>query len=130
MNRNVSKISFSNKVTLLSFALCCGVVSLHVKRPILGETIWEDFLKFYVFLLNTCVPSFFMLSGYLFFRKYQSGMWQSKLTSRIKTLLVPYVIWNVLYTIYMHTINSFGLIRGGIDNDTLGIISSCLKQRV
>jgi len=45
------------------------------------------------------VPTYFLLSGYLFWREGGSWNWNlygKKIKSRAKTLLLPYVIWNIL----------------------------------
>ncbi len=42
------------------------------------------------------VPLFFIISGYLFFYNYDTGMYITKLKKRTKTLLVPYILWNTL----------------------------------
>ena len=46
-----------------------------------------------------CVPIFFMLSGFLFFKNVESfsaTVYFSKLRSRVRSLLIPYLIWNML----------------------------------
>lgn len=104
-------ITFSTKITVISFALCCGVVSQHV-RWTFRDFDWLNSLQhFWFFMVETCVPFFFMISGYLFFRTYQSNKWRDKLESRAKTLLVPYVVWNVLYAIIMITLLKVGVVQ-------------------
>ncbi len=49
------------------------------------------------------VPGFFFISGYLFFYKidnYNLNTYRSKLSRRIWTLLIPYLLWNTLPVIY------------------------------
>lgn len=43
--------------------------------------------------------AFFFLSGFLFFRggEFSRDIYQRKIRSRIKTLLVPYLLWNMLF---------------------------------
>lgn len=51
------------------------------------------------FIANCAVPSFFLISGYLFFRnidRFDFVIFLRKYKSRIKTLLVPYLFWNLL----------------------------------
>jgi peptidoglycan/LPS O-acetylase OafA/YrhL len=52
---------------------------------------------------NLAVPLFFLVSGFLFFQKYD-GTWatyKEKLSRRVKTLLVPFLIWNfATYLVY------------------------------
>lgn len=45
------------------------------------------------------VPTFFFISGFLFYQKLEKwewGVWRAKMKSRINTLIVPYLIWNIL----------------------------------
>lgn len=46
---------------------------------------------------QTAVPGFFMVSSYLFYRKFTWEKLISKWRSRINSLLVPYLLWNLLY---------------------------------
>nr|WP_281383522.1 acyltransferase [Granulicella aggregans] len=52
---------------------------------------------------NLAVPLFFLVSGFLFFQKYD-GSWatyKEKLSRRVKTLLIPFLIWNfATYLVY------------------------------
>lgn len=47
-------------------------------------------------LARICVPLFFVISGYLFFlnTSFNKESYIKKLKSRVRTLLVPYLIWN------------------------------------
>ena len=43
------------------------------------------------------VPGFFMCSGYLFYRNLTWGNIPEKLKRRVYSLVIPFLIWNVLY---------------------------------
>lgn len=122
-------ITFSTKITVISFALCCGVVSQHV-RWTFRDFDWLNSLQhFWFFMVETCVPFFFMISGCLFFRTYQSNKWRDKLESRAKTLLVPYVVWNVLYAIIMITLLKVGVVQNMQPVNSLsGGVISCFNS--
>lgn len=50
-------------------------------------------------ITEICVPTFFLISGFLFYSKLENWDWhvyKSKLKSRAKTLLLPYVSWNII----------------------------------
>lgn len=128
MINSKNKISFSTKVSVLSFVLCCGVVSQHVKW-ICQDIEWLNALQSYwFFIIETCVPFFFMISGYLFFRTYQSSRWSEKLQSRTKSLLVPYLLWNVFYAVAMLLLQKVGaVVNIQIDNGLLWGIS-CINS--
>ena len=51
-------------------------------------------------LPRIAVPLFFIISGYLFFRSgFMIRTYTDKLRRRVRTLLVPYILWNLLYLI-------------------------------
>lgn len=48
---------------------------------------------------SIAVPTFFFISGFLFFLNFQEWSWngyKKKIGSRIKTLLIPYILWNLI----------------------------------
>lgn len=117
-----SKQKFSDKVTVLSFLLCVGVVVQHTQW-LYRESTWMNAIHdFLFFMVEVCVPFFFMLSGYLFFRTYSPEKWKEKLASRVRTLLIPYLIWNAVYVAFMMTLSKFNLIGQAIEVDGLGVI--------
>lgn len=57
------------------------------------------------FVLRLAVPAFFILSGFMFFRngpELSFNNYTSKLKSRTKSLLIPYIIWNTLGLMTMY----------------------------
>ena len=67
-----------------------------------------EFLKLLVSqtLVKVAVPVFFIMSGYLFFAnvdKWDVVTYKKKLLRRIKTLLIPYLIWNLLMAVKLKT---------------------------
>ena len=48
-------------------------------------------------IAQIAVPGFFMISSYLFFRGYKPEILMRKWNSRIRSVLVPYIVWNSLY---------------------------------
>lgn len=100
----------SSTISWLRFPLIFGVVFIHCSRY--GRTLeidWENFdgMQFYYFLQNilsellplVCVPTFFFISGYLFFfklEKLDKSTYFNKLRRRVRTLLIPYILWNLL----------------------------------
>jgi hypothetical protein len=54
-------------------------------------------------LLRSVVPVFFVMSGFLLFFKvstFDREIYQKKLRSRFQTLLIPYLLWNLLEVIH------------------------------
>lgn len=66
---------------------------------------WADAIVSFVSWIcgSLCVPMFFMMSGILFFHNYDGTFraYSNKLKKRIRSLLLPYLIWNGLYIIYL-----------------------------
>lgn len=61
-------------------------------------TAFNAFMKVWNPILELMVPTFFFISGYLFFR---SGLltvtsFRNKLKARARSLLIPYLIWNII----------------------------------
>lgn len=66
-------------------------------------------------LTHVCVPTFYLISGYLFFvglEKWNNNVYLRKLKKRCKSLLVPYLIWNSI-TLMLPITNAF--IHGGME---------------
>ncbi len=61
--------------------------------------ITEIFKRFVdTFFGDSIVAVYFFISGYLFFwgKDWTSGVYKEKLKRRVKTLFIPYVLWNLL----------------------------------
>lgn len=74
------------------------------------------------------VPIFFVISGYLFFRKspesFEGGFFVSQWKKRLYTLLIPYILWNTL-KVALLLVKGYGLqaigINGGNGEDMVNI---------
>lgn len=67
-----------------------------------------EFLKLLISqtLVKVAVPVFFIISGYLFFtnvKDWNVSIYKAKVLRRVKTLLAPYLIWNLLMAIKLKT---------------------------
>ena len=70
----------------------------------LGCNVVAELLLSARILSSFVVALFYLVSGYLFFlhlHDWDGSVWKQKMTRRIWTLLIPYVIWNMLYVIFM-----------------------------
>ena len=115
----------SDTIKLLRFPLIIAVVFIHTNLgsvSIDGHSllqtsypIYESFSYFlYELVLCLAVPTFFVISGFLFFAnspKLSLTIYLQKLKSRFWTLFVPYVFWNfaviVCYFIAQNFITGF-----------------------
>lgn len=54
-------------------------------------------------IARLAVPTFFFMSGYLFFvnfERFSFGTWSKKIKSRFHSLLIPYILWNIIAYVY------------------------------
>lgn len=61
---------------------------------------------------NCVVPAFALISGYLFWRNVNSlDSVKNKMQRRVLTLVVPYMAWNIINTIYVNVLNCIKINR-------------------
>ena len=90
--------------TLLRFPLMVGVVMIHCDIsdqlvPELRGQWAQDVMYFFSNIIGRfSVPMFFLISGFLFYRNgtLTHNEYASKLHHRLYTLLIPYLLWNLL----------------------------------
>lgn len=106
----------SKVISFLRFPLMVGVIFIHTQLPNANN----DFQCYgsVSFILSNiiarvAVPLFFLCSGFLFFYKtseFSFATYLDKLKKRVRTLLIPFLIWNVLFIIVL---NLFSFLSGG-----------------
>ena len=98
MNTNNISDRLSKAITWLRFPLIFFIIMLHCYSVQRQEGNHDFYFKviypFSLWLGETGVPGFFFISGYLFYLSKKSYL--QKIQSRINTLLVPYILWNLL----------------------------------
>jgi surface polysaccharide O-acyltransferase-like enzyme len=99
----------SLRLNLLRFPLIVGVVFIHAYSSTAGFAGGEigvsqpnfiaDFVRNFISqgVARIAVPLFFLMSGYLFFAGFEwsKESYVLKLKSRTKTLLIPFLFWNI-----------------------------------
>ena len=98
----------SRVVSFLRFPLIVAVIGIHcnllVKHPEL-ETRSVFYFLVYITMKLVCiaVPLFFFISGFLFFKEgtFDFALYKKKLKSRIHTVLIPYLLWNIIYFVIL-----------------------------
>jgi surface polysaccharide O-acyltransferase-like enzyme len=112
--------SSSERLNLLRFPLIVGVIFLHAKDAevslaggVIGIAQSGWFSEFIRELISqefarVAVPLFYLISGYLFFLGFEWSLdnYKRKVFSRVNTLLIPYVFWNVLTLLIMLTVQT------------------------
>lgn len=106
----------SKTISYLRFPLTVGVVFIHfslagglVIRGVahgLGNPEWFFFIVNFIseVLARIGVPLFFIISGFLFFYQKDfenSDVYKQKLKTRARTLLIPFLLWNVIAIIWV-----------------------------
>lgn len=100
MNDNY-KARLSEVITWLRFPLIFLIILLHCYSVQRLEGSHETYFKvlypFSLWLGETGVPGFFFISGFLFFLSKKN--YYQKLIARFHTLLIPYLLWNLILLI-------------------------------
>lgn len=90
---------FSKKITIINFILSLLVVILHANCSSYITAESTGILK-NVFIVariigDIAVPTFFMMSSYLFFRNFKIEKYKEKLIKRVHSLIIPYLFWSI-----------------------------------
>lgn len=94
----------SSAISWLRFTLIFFIIMLHCYSAVRLEGSYDTYFKvlypFSLWLGETGVPGFFFISGFLFF--YSRKPYGRKISTRMRTLLIPYVLWNsILLALYV-----------------------------
>lgn len=103
---------FFNKKTVVSFFLAVLVVMVHIRSIDqytlsggLGNTISGIGTILNSSITAVAIRLFFLISGVLFYRNYTYKTTIAKYKSRLKSLVVPYLLWCSLYTFALMAIH-------------------------
>lgn len=109
-NRYTAAYIQSQTIDLLRFPLALAVIFIHMNPVVvnLNEANFQILSKegllnlikitFSHVIGGIAVPCFFLISGLLFFSNYKNWNWEqylNKLKNRVRTLLIPYLAWNI-----------------------------------
>ena len=92
----------SEAIDRLRFPMAVAVVVLHYCMTLSMDATGPMRVLYIVYQEGICrlaVPCFFIISGFLFFNNLQEWSWDEwrrKLKSRVRTLLFPYILWNII----------------------------------
>ena len=95
---------FYNKITWFSFVFSLLVIWIHsynaelyLGKSLEMEAVYRLEHRIGDGLGQIAVPGFFMISGYLFYRNFAWSRLGEKWNRRIRSVLIPYILWNFLY---------------------------------
>jgi hypothetical protein len=102
----------SKTLDFIRFPISIGVVFIHNSyggaivamqsinyAALTGDNLYDLFRLLSKNLATIATPYFFLISGYFYFRNmdvFTKEIYITKTINRIKTVLVPYLIWNIL----------------------------------
>ncbi len=106
---------FSNKVVNMSLLCALLVVSIHC-----GYSKSEDGVCWWIHQIfsggysTIAVPFFFIISGYFLGGHIdENGWWKNETIKRVRTILLPFVSWALLYQILFIPLSIYADIRAG-----------------
>lgn len=116
MDQEKKSILLSDTISFLRFPLIIAVVFIHTyitDQPNINGKIFVPHGTFPLFdiieqfirkgIAELAVPLFFLISGFLFFylSEFNIITYKNKLKRRIRSLLIPYLFFNILYMLYV-----------------------------
>ena len=129
----------SQTISSLRFPLAVMVVTIHARTlndmdfiPVWPPSGMDIALGLQVLfssvVCHVAMPIFYVMSGYLFFYKlttFDGRTYKSKLRKRIKTLFVPYLLWNLMQILFTVLLKVAGVVVKG---KSLGGIADYLQE--
>lgn len=111
----------SKTITFLRLPLIVGVVFIHTQLTDVniggkllvaeGQFPFHDILRHLLSeeFARIAVPLFFFMSGFLFFRNtdFSFSAYKNKLGKRARTLLIPYLFWNIVVLVLFFLTQTF-----------------------
>lgn len=104
----------SNKITFLYFIMSIAIICYHLEPydyfnhifsdSNIIDTMFFNLNHFFTMLGNIAVSFFFMTSGFLLYYNVDGKNIKRKLIGRVTTLLIPYIVWNLIgFLFYEHS---------------------------
>lgn len=122
---------YSEKIKKMSFIMAFMVLVIHSTYDGIEAypfAYWfQNFFKYGV--CRVAVPTFFLFSGFLFFKSV--GCWQEcmpKVKKRISTLLVPYLLWNLIFVLIYFVLYLLPLQRFVNNTQVVTVILAYLRD--
>lgn len=113
----------SRKISIISFILFIGVMIIHTYNlEVYGIEAQNGGMiaSFEIFINKlangVCVPYFFVISGFLFFRNFDLKMLSAKYRTRSKSILIPYIVWNTIYYLFFACITRLPYLSGVLNS--------------
>lgn len=119
-------ISLTNTKFILTFLIVwlhCHINPSFIEEVSEGYVFWEKFMQ----MISDCaVPGFFAISAFLYFRNFEFSRYRDKLSSRVKSLIVPFLVFSFLGLI-LEIVMEFAL-EGGIKLSLIEMLRSVFTR--
>lgn len=99
--------ALQEKIPVISFLMMCEVMLYHCESPdnalaVNSADLWWN--QFFTGLITgplclLCMCWFFAITGFLLFRNLSFQTLGKKLKTRVQTLLIPYLLWQIIFII-------------------------------
>ncbi len=113
---NTKEVEFRNKVSWYNFILCMLVVCIHSQNMYIftNNVPWiNTIITFFIERIAICaVAGFFLCSSFLFYRNLTWKNMIEKLKRRINTLVIPFLMWNLIYYLIHFTARKIPYLGG------------------
>ena len=119
MDKKVNDINY-NKITYLQFVLSLMVIMIHtynVDVYHIGGTVFACFEKEISCISKIAVPTFFAISGFLFFKNYKISETLKKWKRRLFSIVVPLILWNYLSYAYFLILSRIPIVSNNINSE-------------
>ena len=122
----------SEKIKILSLLAIFFVLVIHTKFVSLDPNMIFNTFQVILcdYLCRVFQPLFFSISGYLFFIGFGGKIanFKEKYKKRVKSLLIPYLLWNILFLFQVFLLNNFPLTHSHINSELDFLYSrDCLR---
>lgn len=120
------KAFFRNKIILINSVMSTAVVFAHSNNIDRYSNLrWEstepiEFL-FSRGIGNLAVQMFFLMSSILFFLNYNKDTMLQKYKSRVKSVLLPFFVWNIIYYLFFIVLTALPLSRSFMDTKQVAV---------
>lgn len=98
--------SYYNSLSIVKVLMAVGIVYVHIIPPSVLTTILPEHPIFnFLFAMTNetffrgCTPTYFFIAGFMFYRGNINQKYLSKIISKAKRLLIPFVFWNSLFIV-------------------------------
>lgn len=104
MEYSAEEIKYRHKIVYISLVMALLIIVRHSLGFDSYNSLTGLLFYFEIFLsyaTDLVVPTFFALSGFLFYQNFQLSNLFSKWRTRFWSLFVPFIVWNILGFAYV-----------------------------